>query len=466
MSSDAALPSPAAGVADLASKGFYFVVMLGMMVLPIIIIPVETQNPTVHSKELALRFLLGCGLVLAVLAVPAWPRRRLDLPQVAILGFAAAGFLSSAASGNPGFSFHEAWQVFGMPILALLAYRADWTSAQMRKLLIVVVAAAVFTAVYGLAVYFGFDFLRRLYPFSYKKDEARNFVHSFLGNPEYFGGYMAPVAVLCVAQAFRQGTGLAGRAAWAAATLFFLVALMLSGTRGAAIGFIAGTSLMIWKLWPALPLAARRSLRGVVTVVVILGAVVFTIFSFPNPLNRRDMRLAGRFVSLFDLTTPSMRERILFFSIAGTIIAEDPVLGSGPATFQLNFYPSLLRLQDADSRAGVLMMTRDLKGGVADHAHNDYLEFWSDTGTLGYGALVFVLCVALVRFVRVRPRDADPGDVHLMCAYFGAASCIFLNAAFSFPLHLPVRGTLAWIGLACFLTCARRAAGTRGAELA
>jgi O-antigen ligase len=170
--------------------------------------------------------------------------------------------------------------------------------------------------------------------------------------------------------------------------------------------------------------------------------------------------LAQRFVALLDLNSTSMRERVLFYSVSGKMIARHPVLGDGPGTYQLNFYPTVLRLQEDDPRAGVLMMTEDLKGGVADHAHNDYLEIWADRGTVGLAAILFFLTVVVLKFIRLNGESDDSpiekDRVLLALACFGGAACIFINAAFSFPLHMAVRGSLAWVLAALFLALMRQ----------
>jgi O-antigen ligase len=220
--------------------------------------------------------------------------------------------------------------------------------------------------------------------------------------------------------------------------------------------------VLVARLWPSLPGAARRTMGWSLAGLAALMAAVFVVFSFPNPLNYRDMRLAQRFASVFDLTTPSMQERLFFFSVSGRMIAANPVFGDGPGTFRLNFYPAILDLQRADERAGVLLMTGELKGGVAEHAHCDYLEIWAETGTVGIASLLFAYSVAWVWFARtpLAARDDPDGEgaavsLHFV-ACFAAAAAIFINAAFSFPLHLPVRASLAWVLTACFFASARR----------
>ncbi len=435
--------------------------MLGAMLftLPLLVIPLSTQNPAVHSKELGLRFFLA---VLGVLFVAAWralPRRRLSLVDLAFLSVTLSGLLATVFASRPIFSLFEAWQNWTLPLLGWMIFRVSPSIREATRLLVIIATSAMAAAIYGVSAFLGWDFLHGIYPFLIKAEDGRNYVHSLLGNPEYFGGYVAAVSAVALLQLLRGGR--IGRLAiWLVVTVFLLFALLLSGTRGAGIGFVLAVALVLTRVWPQLSRRLRRVTFWGLALLTILAAAGVVLLSTSNPLNVRNVRLAQRFVALLDLNSTSMRERVLFYSVSGKMIARHPVLGDGPGTYQLNFYPTVLRLQEDDPHAGVLMMTEDLKGGVADHAHNDYLEIWADRGTVGLAAILFFLSVFVLNFVRLNgERDDSPIEKDralLALACFGGAACIFINAAFSFPLHMAVRGSLAWVLAALFLALMRQ----------
>ncbi|MCX7017874.1 MAG: O-antigen ligase family protein [bacterium] len=474
-------------------KFFYLLLLLTVALIPIVLIPrIPTMNPAIHSKELASRFLLA-GMGFMVILLWRWqPRRRLDLPQIALLSIVAVNLMATFASQRAGYSFFGFWHLWGFTLLALAIYRYAPSMNECRKFIIVIIGAAAIVAIYGMSAYFGFNPLRTFYPFVFKTEEGRNYIHSFLGNPEYFGGYMAPVAALAFSRFFRSGARAWQRLLWLIAVLFFLIALMLSGTRGATIGFAVAAVILLVREFPALPRRTRKWLGASLIALACATLAAIMVFSFPNPLNRRNVRIAQRFADLFDVTTASVRERILFFSVAGRMIAANPLLGVGPGGFRLEFYPTVASLVQADSRAGVEMMAIDLQNRVAEHAHNDYLEIWCQTGTLGLAAFLFLISVGTAQFITTRrpalagaddtgthakdhapgPPGSDPtdppapnkplaqmnaGDAATSCitqkmselelcrtGFFAAAACIFINAAFSFPFHLPERASLAW----------------------
>lgn len=439
-----------------ARKLFFLCLLTTLFVIPVVLIPNNaTLNPAVNSKELASRVLVGLLGVTFLAALPAIRRRRLDLPQMAIILYLVVMALSWGFSGRLGALFFTSWHLWGFVALALALCQFIASSRQVMKILVVIVLGAAVVSGYGFSVYLGYDPLRVWYPFVYE-EEARNYIHSFIGNPEYFGGYMASVGSVCFAMFLRPGTRrFLPRFLWLFAAFYHLFALLLSGTRGAMLGFLVAAGVILLSQLPLLTGAARRKLIIALGAMCVLGAAVFAVFSFPNRLNTRNLQLAKRFVDVMDLTTPAVRERIFFAGVTGRMIAETPLLGGGPGAFRVRFYPAVAALDNADSRAGVQAMIEDLQNRVAEHAHNDYLEIWSDTGTLGLAALLLILVTAAVRFHSLVPRIRTAPDSMkelsvLRTAVFAGALCIFFNALLSFPLHLPVRASLAWVLTGCF----------------
>lgn len=438
---------------------FLHILLLILLLLPVGIIRESTMNPAVHSKELLARTLLCVAAVLVAFGAVRF-RACMTLPIVALLAFIGANVLSCLFSGRVGFCFTRAWHLWGFMGLAVLLLYMRPSLAELRKIELVVLGAAAITAAYGLLVFFGADPLRRIYPFAFRSEEGRNYIHSFLGNPEYLGSYMAPVAVLALSMACRDRLSALARAGWTGLALCFLGAMLLSGTRGALIGFVVGAGVFLCTVYPRLSTRTRRGIAAIMAVGIVGGLAVFVVFSTPNPFNRRNVRLAQRFVQLFDVRSASVSERIFFSGVAGEMIADNPVFGGGPGSFRLDFYPAVERLQLRDEeqgRAGVRFMTGQLQRRVADHAHNDYLEIWCETGTVGFGLFALLLSVGVVRFFTGLRLDRDSATwsevrqfAHIRAAWFCASSCVLINAAFSFPLHLPARSSLTWVMLGCF----------------
>jgi O-antigen ligase len=451
---------------SVASRKLFFV-LIGMMVLvmPNFVIPkVATLNPAIHSKTLMLRWLLGALGISYIFAKNVRRRAPLCIAEISILAFVFANILSAIISRTPLFSLTDSWQLWSLALVSIGLMRLAPTYAEADRLIKLALVGGVIAALYGFSVYAGFDVLREYYPFAYSRGDARNYIHSFLGNPEYFGGYMAALAVLSYGLALASVGRPFSRMAWVALCFFYLAAIVLSGTRGAILGSFVGIALVSMQFYRTLPQATRK--RILVALVVLLGAVVVlvTIFSVPSPLNVRRMRVAQRFLATFDLASDSVRERILFFSVASRIVRDHPLFGVGPGCFKLYFYPTVAKLVEEDERAGFRHFAMTLQGRVAEHAHNDYLEFLSDTGIVGFATFAFVIAslLWLYRYVAQLPAPHENSGEEGFQLWsqattcFGAMACLLVNALFSFPLHLPVRAALFWILVGIFLAAAQQ----------
>lgn len=445
-------------------KGFLIVVGLMLCALPNFVVPrIATLNPAIHSKELLLRALLALAFWFAWLGRRSFVRGPVNMLELAIAGFVGSAFLAILTSLAPMFSLSESWHLALLPLVAIGLARARPSRCERGSLLALIALGAGVAAVYGFCVYFGYDFLRSFYPFAYAKGDARNYIHSFLGNPEYFGGYMAPVAVLCFGAALHPSRRGAVRVGWTVLCLFFLAGLVLSGTRGAFLGAAVGGAILGRSLYRTQSGPVRRRLLVLLSVLLLGLFVGGIVLSVPNPLNVRRMRLVQRFANMFDLGSDSVRERILFFCVASRLVWEKPVLGIGPGCFKLQFYPTVEKFVREDERAGFRHFAETLQGRVAEHAHNDYLEFMSEGGLVGFAAFSAVIAVLIWRFAARRrfivgeaPVESSQTErLYEQTLYFAAIACLLFNALFSFPLHLPVRATLFWILVGLFLSVDR-----------
>jgi O-antigen ligase len=233
--------------------------------------------------------------------------------------------------------------------------------------------------------------------------------------------------------------------------------VVLSGTRAALLVLLlVGLSLLICR-WPTLPGLARRRILQAAAVLAVLGVLGIGVLSTENPLNPRGMRLAQRFLNLSDFNSASVKERMLFYAIAAETSGRNPWLGAGPGSYQLEFYPRLLDMDERDESGVIARLMYDLRNRVAEQAHSDWLQAWSEGGVLGGAAFALLGAALLVRFgcwIRDRNRLVDTplelGDA-LVAAGWAGATCLYLNSAFSFPLQMSARASLFYGFFAVFV---------------
>jgi len=432
---------------------FLIVLVLFVVVLPIVIFPrLSTANPVIHSKEYVAQGFVSILLVLGCFLWPYRQRRPVDIMEYALIGYVLICLVSTVYSRHIIYCFQESWLYFALPILSIIIARIR--AIKTDVILNAIIIAAIICCLYGISVFMGHNPLEKYLPFVIE-NQGRNYVHSFLGNPEHFGIYLAPVGVLALGLYFRLIDKRIVKYLYALIALLVIVTIVLTGARGALIGLLIGSIFVGYTSYRFSTNKIRKITNRFVTLFVALIALSIIIFSFPNVINTRGVRLAERFTELTDIRSASVKERVLFFSVAGKIIEQHPILGTGPGTFKLEFYPAIEVLHNEDQSVAVYNSLLHLKARVAEHVHNDYLEVWADTGILGFAMFILIPIIVGVWFLqmlRFKWKQDEKFAIMQIAVLFGALASIYVNALYSFPFHLPVRASMAWILIALYST--------------
>jgi O-antigen ligase len=242
----------------------------------------------------------------------------------------------------------------------------------------------------------------------------------------------------------------------------FIAIVILSEARGAWIGFVGGLILMLLILMKGKRVEIRRGQFIAIAVLLVLMVGFVVVFSFPNPINRQNISIVGRFEELFHTQSDSIRERVLFYSVSADMIVDHPIFGMGPGMFQVRFFEYVEKLARRDTSGAMSHVALALRNRATDTAHNDFLQFWVETGTIGFMFFSFFL---VSYFMTVVPSlslaSAGSDYMRLQCGIVAAVFCLAINASFSFPLHLPVRASLFWVlsSLSCSLYAANHNEG-------
>jgi O-antigen ligase len=417
----------------------------------------SNRLPTLHTvtdnKWLVVILLSACEIVLVVAAATMGPNKSrrtesyLSLVLIVAAAVLAMAHLCSALfCREPGFSLRGA-----IPPLSLIALFAAmvWRPASsdaIRKFTAFTIGTGALVGACAIAQHLGFDplagWVRYRAPQTY-----RTSVYVTLGNPEYLGGYLAPLALAAVGVAAASAGWRARGAALVAATLTAAPAI-LSGSRGAFLGMATGAVVLLIGALVAAPHLSRRKRAGWLLAAGAAAAlIVVALFTSPRagPIGLLRSRLAQAANPYSD----SIRVRIMFNMVGLDMLARHPVFGVGPGMFGVEFYPALLDLERRDPGAAMDVLARDLNGVVAEHAHNDWLEIWAETGTIGFSAwLMIVVAWAAIMIRAVTRRSAEIRDLLFALALAAAVVALLVNASFNFPLHEPARATLFWLALA------------------
>lgn len=201
-----------------------------------------------------------------------------------------------------------------------------------------------------------------------------------LGNPNLLGSFMSASLPACAAFLLSRRIRSAVKSLLIVlVVLLTILMIVVSGTRASIIGLVSGSALLILLLSRSGVLSRRALL---LTGVSGLLAAFVLFFS-----------MRSRFEDLSDVESGTSRVRLVIWSGALDMFAEEPLLGYGPGSFQIVF-PSF-----RDPRYSLLGVSHNTL-----HAHSEYLEILTDLGLVG--ALLFAgLAWAVLRAFRKSPPD-------------------------------------------------------------
>jgi O-antigen ligase len=317
---------------------------------------------------------LGIALIAAIVS---WKRGELAVPFHPLylpLGlFVAASQVSALLAPRPLDSLMQAREWF--PFLAFPLAIALYTNV--RGLTRLAVGAflilAIFQSAFGLAQYLflGHDALERR-------------ITGTTAHVMTFSGILLPLSLLFISASFSR----AGRAAHWIAALLTTLALALTFTRGAWLGWAAGVLVIV---------ALRR-----VRLVPWLAPLLLLALSFsPEPI-------FARLVSSFDLRQTSVLDRIRMAEAGAEMVRDHPLFGVGPGNVK-EVYP-LYRKDDAPRFR-------------IPHLHSNPVQIWAERGLIAFAAWIALIVLFLRESAarrRQRPRAA-PWTEGGMAAALGLA---------------------------------------------
>jgi len=423
-----------------------FLVPLVAALVPLVITPGLLSYFDVTPKIAILLF----GVALILLYSPANLRnvkavlesRRGQLFVVLVTAQWFSFALATALSTNRWLSLNGGnWRRFGlMTETCLILYvvcAAAWMAASERNVLALLracTASGGLSALYGIAQYFGWDPL--LPAQSYQVGEGVFTIvrpPGTLGHADYFAAWLVAIVFLAIELGRRETNKwlkLASRGVGALAT----VAIVLSGTRAALVGLIAGA--IVFAILRGVRLQARAVIIAIVSAVLLIGF-------FVSPAGTK---LRARLQWARDDARGGAR--LLLWRDSLSMAVQRPFAGFGPETFGTEF-----------PRFESIELARAYPDFYHESPHNLFLDAQASQGVLGLLILLGLCGLALWS-----PRKAPPaligGFVALLaCQQFAvlivptALYFYLLIALLVIPSNVPIEQEASWRVHALRIAC-------------
>ncbi len=340
-----------------------------------------------------------------------WVGTSLDVPVAALLAVAALAAVFSVERRT------SAWAMLLLANYAVvfrLVVQTVRTRSGLRNLTGAISGVAVFLAVFGLFKKMGAN------PFPWWTYTDSTLYYEYLesastyGNPNHFSGYLA-MAIPLMAGLLLAGAKGIKRLFLVYFLLVMVLALVLSLSRGGWLAAAFGLAFMASNLLFD-PCFERRKL-----LIAGIGGAVFV-----------SLAVLGSTPVVVDLTSmaagmadDSLVSRLITWKHVLQIIRDYPLLGTGPGTFGDVF-------------------TQYQPPGIAvriGYAHNDYLQFVSETGLAMVPVMAWMLfALCKTGFEKLKnPSRLVRGTT--LGALSGIAAVLF-HGLFDFNLHIPANALL------------------------
>ena len=268
-----------------------------------------------------------------------------------------------------------------------------------------IASAGISTSLFAIANRFGVDAFA-IFGLHSNYSAGRMQIASTLGNPNFVASFLASTT---------------------AATLF--------------LSLQKSSRAWIWRVGLALSVVALWLTQSRVGIVALFLALVLPLL-FQRTTTARS--LAAAFILLFAVTGYFVnRDNPRTFRTASTgrsviwqVAVQDGIrpLGDGPGTFAYLYPARLGRWFAAHPDPALLRFTDN-----QTHAHNDFLEFFTETGSLGGAAFLATIALGIFGIAtRLRSSTFAPFAV-------AGISALLTTALFDFPLHRAEAWALLWL---------------------
>jgi len=155
-----------------------------------------------------------------------------------------------------------------------------------------------------------------------------------------------------------------------------------TGSKGAAVSLCLGLIFIFVINWKYIEKFSFFKVVVILTTALLLANIQQKILTEHSIINRLEQLSIG-------LEETSTSDRILMWQSAWQIIKNSPIIGTGIGTFFI-VYPAVRYPTDRSS---------------GNFLHNDYLQFWLETGLIGLCLMMLIMVTIIMLFVRVLRKN-------------------------------------------------------------
>lgn len=439
------------------TKAIEIIVITLVILTPLVFYPylIRNFNP---AKELVFEILIIIGFVF-------WVFRALDKERIKfapsplnlpILSFMVICIFSLFWSDSPMVSLLELPLFLTGPILYFVVINNIYHRRRIDNILNAILIIGALLGIYGILQYQGIDF-----PF-WAKNVGRQQVFGLFGNVNYFAEYLIVPLSIAVPLFFISNNRIK-KVLLLIGILSMGTTLTVTFTRGSYLGFAIALIFMFRLFLLSRGKSFIKKNKKIFIIALVLVIILTFLFVIPNSLNKPGTiisKIKGR-ITITQLTQRhSLTRRIAIWKFTALMIKDHPLLGSGLGTFKYNSLNYQARFFDQGQNRSLYPY------GIADKAHNEYLQFWAEIGIVGLAIFIWLMITYFNYGIRYLKREKNEQKQGIVIGLMGAVVAVLVDAIFGFPLHLPATIVLFWLVIALTFAMIKREADAEEINIA
>ena len=177
-------------------------------------------------------------------------------------------------------------------------------------------------------------------------------------------------------------------------------------------------------------------------ILLIVVIVAASLFILPTPLSKPGTAISqikGNVSITRLINTFSSGRRVAIWKFTGMMIKDHPIFGSGIGTFKYNDLRYQAKFFEQGDNRSIYYY------GLAEKAHNEYLQLWAELGTIGLAIFLWLIIAYFNYGIRYLKREKDKQRQGIMIGLMGAVVAFLMDSIFWFPLHLSANVSLLWL---------------------
>ncbi|MFA7577180.1 MAG: O-antigen ligase family protein [Candidatus Muiribacteriota bacterium] len=351
------------------------------------------------------------------------------LAKVVML-FILSMIISSLFSINYYMSIDRFLKIIIYFIIMWVAYENFKSFEDLSDLFFLTIVAGGVVSAYGIFQYFGIDPF--FPPGQVLGNEGRLRIFSTFGNPNFLADYLVLPFPIAFMYFIEYSKSIKGKIAGICFTLITTV-LIFTRTRGAWLGAFFATLyilIIIFRYRRELFTKFLKILFIVFIAIIILISSLMVFSKTREPIIEMTQTVVARFTSSL-----TVLQRILMWRVSLSAWADKPLFGHGLHSFKAFYSEYQMKyFEKYTLDSGNPPWEHWLSSSAIDfrHAHNDFVQFLSELGLLGFVAFCGFFAVSLYNGNKLLKENKA---FYFNLGLNASLVCLAVEAFFNFPFH-------------------------------